>query len=561
MLGSTLKVGHLRRYKDIALLLRRYARAGADLRAESDGIGVEADAAEARSLASELERLGPTFIKLGQLLSTRPDLLPEVHLEALARLQDKVEPFPYEQVEAIIEQELGARANKIFRVIDVEPVAAASLAQLHRGELRDGREVAIKVQRPGLREIIKPDMAAIGEAAVFMDRHTDVGRRFEFTRILGEFRRNLYRELDYKQEAMSLRMIAENLAQFDRLVVPAPLEDFSTERLLTMEYIAGRKITALTPLALNELDGTPLADQLFRAYLKQILIDGFFHADPHPGNIVLADDGRLAILDLGMTSRVGPDLQENLLALLLAVAAGRSDDVSSIAIKIGRKREGFAEIEFRERVTRLVLDNRDTTISQMSVGRIVFEISRVSGTYGLRLPSETTMINKALLNLDQIVTTLDPDFEPAAVVRREAAILLRRRLESGLLMTGVTASLLDAKKFAERLPDRLAKALDVIGGNELRVKVDAVDEKLLIDGMQKIANRIALGVVLGSLIIGAALMMRVETRFRLFDYPGLAIILFMSAAIAGVMLVANILYYDEKSRAHLRGSDVAKRHD
>jgi ubiquinone biosynthesis protein len=360
---------------------------------------------------------------------------------------------------------------------------------------------------------------------------------------------------------MSLRLISENLAQFDRLIVPAPLEDFSTERLLTMTFIAGRKITALTPLALNELDGVPLADQLFRAYLKQILIDGFFHADPHPGNIVLADDGRLAILDLGMTSRVGPDLQEQLLALLLAVADGRSDDAGTVAIKLGRRREGFAETEFRERVTRLVLDNRDTTISQLSVGRIVFDISRVSGTYGLRLPSETTMISKALLNLDQVVTTLDPDFEPAEVVRREASILLRRRLESGVAMNGIAAGLLDAKKFAERLPDRIAKALDVVGGNELRVKVDALDEKLLIEGMQKIANRIALGVVLGSLIIGAALMMRVETRFKIFEYPGLAIILFLFAAIAILVLVADILFYDEKSRVRVRGADVEHRRD
>jgi predicted unusual protein kinase regulating ubiquinone biosynthesis (AarF/ABC1/UbiB family) len=561
MLGSALKVRHLRRYKDIALLLRRYARAGSERFAGGDGILSPERAAEATALAADLERLGPTFIKLGQLLSTRPDLLPEAHLEALARLQDKVEPFPYAEAEAIIEEELGVRVNKIFRVIDPKPVAAASLAQVHRGELRSGRVVAIKVQRPGLREVINEDMAAIGEAAVFMDRHTDIGRRYEFTRILAEFRRGLYRELDYTQEAASLRMLAENLEEFDRLIVPEPLQDFSTERVLTMEFIAGRKITSLTSLAINELDGPPLADQLFRAYLKQILIDGFFHADPHPGNIVLADDNRLAILDLGMTGRVGPDLQENLLALLLAIADGRSDDAATTAIKIGRRRDGFAEIEFRERVERLVLDNRDTTISQMSVGQIVFDISRVSGTYGLRLPSETTMISKALLNLDQVVTTLDPDFAPAEVVRREASILLRERLENSLAMTELSAGLLDAKKFVERLPERVSKVLDVLGRNELRVKVDAVDEKLLIDGMQKIANRIALGVVLGSLIIGAALMMRIETSFKIFEYPGLAIILFLGAAVASIVLIVDILYYDEKSKVRVRGAEIGARRD
>ena len=555
MLGTTLKIRHIGRYKDIALLLRKYARAGSERLAGPEELDATPErAAEAQALAADLERLGPTFIKLGQLLSTRPDLLPEAHLDALARLQDKVEPFAFEQAESIIEEELGVRVNKIFRRLDPKPVAAASLAQLHRGELRNGRVVAVKVQRPGLREVITEDMAAIGEAATFLDRHTSVGRRYEFARILDEFRRGLYRELDYTQEALSLRTLADNLIKFDLLVVPAPLEDFSSARVLTMDYIPGRKITALTPLALNELDGVPLADQLFRAYLKQILVDGFFHADPHPGNIVLADDGRLAILDLGMIGRVGPDLQQNLLSLLLAVSDGRSDDAATIAIKIGHKRDKFMETDFRQKITRLILNRRDSTMSELNLGRMIFEIARIAGVDGLRLPPEITMISKALLNLDQVVTTLDPDFEPAAVVRKEAGVLLQERLQNSVTTSGITAGLIEAQKFAQRLPERLSKALDVLGGNELRVKVDAVDERLLIDGMQKIANRIALGVVLGALIIGAALLARVPTSFTMFGYPGLAIILFLGAAAASAFLIADILYYDEGGRAPIRSS-------
>jgi predicted unusual protein kinase regulating ubiquinone biosynthesis (AarF/ABC1/UbiB family) len=560
MLGTAFKVRHLGRYKDIALLLRKYARAGSERLDEADEQGDQPErVAEAEALATDLERLGPTFIKLGQLLSTRPDLLPEAHLDALARLQDRVEPFPYEQAEHIIEEELGVRVNKLFRSLDPTPVAAASLAQLHRGELRDGRVVAVKVQRPGLREIIKEDMAAIGEAAQFLDKHTSVGRRYEFARILEEFRRGLYRELDYTQEAQSLRTLSDNLSKFDRLRVPAPLEDFSTSRVLTMEFIPGRKITALTPLALNELDGIPLADQLFRAYLKQILVDGFFHADPHPGNLVLAPDGRIAILDLGMVGRLGPDLQQDLLSLLLSVSEGRSDDAATIAIKIGHRRESFDETDFRQKISRLILSHRDSTISQLNFGRMIFEIARISGVYGLRQPPEMTMISKALLNLDQVVTTLDPDFEPAAVVRKEAGILLQERLQNNLSMNGMTATLIEAQKFAHFLPERLNKVLDVLGGNELRVKVDTVDEKLLIDGMQKIANRIALGVVLGALIIGAALLMRVETTFKIFQYPGLAIILFLGAAVASIVLVVDILYYDQGGKASIRRSTLGER--
>ena len=560
MLGIALKVRHIGRYKDMAVLLRKYARAGSERLEGKGGRSASPErVAEAENLATDLERLGPTFIKLGQLLSTRPDLLPEAHLDALARLQDKADPFPYEDAEAIIEEELGVRVNKIFRCLDHKPIAAASLAQLHRGELRDGRVVAIKVQRPGLREVIDEDMAAIGEAALFLDRHTNIGRRYEFARILDEFRRGLYRELDYTQEAQSLRTLSDNLAKFDRLIVPAPFEDFSTARVLTMEYIPGRKITTLTPLALNELDGIPLADQLFRAYMKQILVDGFFHADPHPGNIVLAPDAKIAILDLGMIGRVGPDLQQNLLSLLLAISEGRSDDAATIAISIGRRREDFAELDFRQNISRLVLTQRNSTISEINFGRIIFEIARISGVYGLRVPPEMTMISKALLNLDQVVTTLDPDFEPAAVVRREAGILLQERLQNTVSLGGMTAGLVEAQKFAQGLPGRFNKVLDVLGGNELRVKVDTIDEKLLIDGMQKIANRIALGVVLGSLIMGAALLMKVQTTFKIFEYPGLAIILFLGAAIASIVLIVDILYYDVGGKASVRNSVIEER--
>jgi len=560
MLGTPLKISHVGRYKDIVLLLTRYARVGADrLETDEENGGAPGSAQDAERLAADLEKLGPTFIKLGQLLSTRPDLLPRAHLDALARLQDKVEPFPYEEAERIIERELDVRAHKIFRSIDRRPVAAASLAQIHRATLRNGRVVAVKVQRPGLREIIADDMAAIGEAAEFLDQHTELGRRYEFTRILEEFCRSLLSELDFLHESDNLRTLKLNLAQFDKIFVPAPLPDFSTARVLTMDFVAGRKVTSLSPLVLNETDGPQLAAQLFRAYMKQILVDGFFHADPHPGNILLADDGRLAILDLGMAGRLGAELQQDLLSFLLAVSDGASDEAAAIAIKIGRKNDGFAETDFRAKVTRLVLGNRESTISEMNFGLIIFSIARYSAVCGLRLPPELLLIAKALLNLDQVVSKLDPEFAPSAAVRRESMTLLRERLQNGLSMSAVTAGLLDAQRFTERLPQRLSKVLDVLGGNELRVKVDAFDEHLVIHGMQKIANRIALGLVLSALLISAALMMRVETKFRILDLPGLAIILFLAAGAASALLILDVLYYDDKRRVRMRGPEPRRR--
>ncbi len=534
MLGVSLKASHLGRYRELLRLFYKHARdAGAP------------DQSRAKALTDDLERLGPTFVKLGQLLSTRSDLLPPAYVEALSRLQDDVEPFDFESVERIVEEELGVKLSKVFAEFERQPLAAASLAQTHRARLRDGRAVAVKVQRPGVRLIFQDDLAALSEVAAFVDRHTDVGRRYEFRATVDELRRNLMQELDYVHEARNLRRLARNLLGYPLITVPLPHEDYSTGRVLTMDLIDGRNVTSLSPLRLTEIDGTALADELFRAYLKQILVDGFFHADPHPGNVLVTDDGRVGLVDLGMTAQLPPRLQEDLLALLLAVVDGRAETASDIAVKIGRAREGFHEDSFRREVSRLVLQHKGATLEQIDTGRVILEISRASRESGLRLPGELTMLGKTLLNLDRAVWTLDPKYDPNAAIRGEALNLVEGRLSRSLSQGALFTGLIELKKFAERLPDRMGRILDVVGDNRLEIKVKAFDEVRLIEGLQKIANRVAMGVVLGSLIIGAALLMHVETRFRLFGYPGLAILLFLAAAGGGFALLVDILWYDE----------------
>ena len=267
---------------------------------------------EAKELAADLEKLGPTFVKLGQLVSTRADFVPPAYMEALSRLQDHVEPFSFGEVEAIVSVEIGARLSKAFLEFESTPMAAASLGQVHRAKLRDGRPVAVKVQRPGVREHVSGDLEAMQEIAEVLDAHTEAGRRYEFGLMVEELRKSLLLELDYRQEAANLRRLGETLRDFTRILVPQAIDDYSTGRVLTMEYVAGRKVTKLNPLARTDLDGAGLAEELFRAYLHQILVDGFFHADPHPSNVFLTDDGRVALLDLGMVAHLGPSLQDRL---------------------------------------------------------------------------------------------------------------------------------------------------------------------------------------------------------------------------------------------------------
>lgn len=550
----SLKPERLKRYKDVALLLVKYGRsdlvkqAGLEDSLELDEQALAETRPQAEELAADLERLGPTFIKLGQLLSTRADLLPAPYLDALSRLQDHIEPFPYEEVDRIVSSELGVRISKAFADFDPKPLAAASLAQVHFAHMRDGRAVVVKVQRPNIREQIVDDLESLSEIAQFLDAHTELGKRYEFENMLHGLRRSLLHELDFKLEAGNLVSFGENLREFEQIVIPDPVDGFCTSRILTMEYIAGKKITELSPLRLMDIDGPGLARELFRAYLKQILLDGFVHADPHPGNVLLTDDDRIALIDLGMVARLLPGLRDNVLRLLLAISEGRGEEAAEVTIKIGEPKPGFIKAEFSKRVAELVADHADASLSRLNSGQVVLEITKISADAWFRLPTEFTLIAKTLLNLDRVVFALDPAFEPTTVIRQRATEILQRSLLQSVSPANLIGGIVEVKEFVEKLPGRINKILDTIGNNELKIDVDTIDEKAVVEGLQKVANRIALGLILASLIVGASMLMRVETSFRIFGYPGFAMILFLLAAVAGIGLAFTIVLTDVKAR-------------
>jgi ubiquinone biosynthesis protein len=275
-------------------------------------------------------------------------------------LQDNIAPFSFGEVEKIVEEELGVRLSKAFSEFGAIPLATASLGQVHHARLRTtadgrpGKDVVVKVQRPNMREDLKTDLGALQDITEFLDEHTEMGKRQHFVEMLAEFRKNLAHELDYKQEARNLTEIGNNLKDFGLIVVPKPVEDYTTSRVLTMDFVTGKKITSLGPLAHLELDGKAHADELFEAYLRQILVDGVFHADPHPGNIFITDDGKLGLLDMGMIGRISQAMQEKLFRLLLAIREAKSDETTEIALKIG------------ERIQDLIPNSTTTNSSEVS---------------------------------------------------------------------------------------------------------------------------------------------------------------------------------------------------
>jgi ubiquinone biosynthesis protein len=554
--GISLKPQHVKRYKDIAVLLAKYGRSDlvsqiglSDLEEAPEVTSAKADAEQ---LASDLERLGPTFVKLGQLLSTRADLLPPAYITALSRLQDDVEPFGFDEVERIVETELGARISRAFQIFENVPLASASLGQVHKAVLRNGRAVAVKVQRPGIRERVLDDLDALREIAEFADAHTSLGRRYGLAALLEEFRKSMLRELDYQQEARNLETLRTNLAEYPRIHVPAPVADYTTSRVLTMDFIGGRKLTSLGPLAQLEVEGNALADQLIGAYLKQILVDGFFHADPHPGNVFLTETGDIALIDLGMVGRIPAHMQEPLLKLILAIGDGRGDDAAKTLMDLAeRTEEDIDESGFRRIVGELVADNHGAELAQIRAGSIVLDLSRVAAENSLRTPPELAMLGRALIALDEVGRTLDPGYDPNDAIRRQGAEILRQRV-TGTSPGSLFATVLETKEFVERLPGRVNKVMDALAEGELKLQVKGIDEREIMAGVTKLANRLTTGLVIAALIIGAAMMMRIETKSTLLGYPALAIICFIIAAGFGVVLLANIWLTDHKSAQERR---------
>jgi ubiquinone biosynthesis protein len=544
---------HVTRYQQIVRLLWKYGRSdlvkqlGVDEAVAADQQEQSTDRASADQLADDLEAMGPTFVKLGQVLSGRPDLIPEAYIQALTRLQDRVKPFSDAEAQKIIEDELGVRISKAFASFDPEPLAAASLAQVHRATLRDGREVVIKVQRPNIATQIADDFEVIAQIAGFLDEHSEWAARRRLGAIVAELRQSVMLELDYEREAQNLKAMLRNLEGFDRLYVPQPIENFFTKRVLTMEYVSGTKITALSPLARMEMDGGELAEQLFNAYLKQVLVDGLFHADPHPGNLFLTDDGHLVLLDLGMVGRTTPGMQENLLKLLIAISEGKSEQATEVLLKIGETAPDCDAPLFRRRIGQVIAEQQGLDMQRINVGRTLLTVNGIAAEHGVFVPSELTLLAKTLLQLDEVGKALDPAFDPNDSIRRNVGEIMADRMRKHSTQGSLLSSMLDLKDFMAGLPTRLNRIMDALSNRELEVKVRTMDVDVVLDGLQKVANRIASGIILAALIIGAALLMRVETDFRVFGYPGLAILFFLAAAAGGVWLLADIFINDRNS--------------
>jgi ubiquinone biosynthesis protein len=531
-----------------------------------------------------LVELGPAYVKLGQVLSTRPDLLPEAYIRELETLQDDVGPISYDEVEQVIEDELGGRISKLFDFFDPEPLGTASLGQVHGARMRGGREVVVKVQRPHIRGPLAEDLEFFRELAGFMASHTSVGARIDVLGVIQQMERAIAEELDYRTEARNAATFRKALAPFPRIMVPKVVEAYSSERVLTTERVHGVKVNKVSPLARLEHDFTPVAEELTRAYLKGITIDGFFHADPHPGNVFIVLPGtrnpmtpaevvagerrdiprdattplsqleaeaqaaavpvpddvdiRLALIDFGMTARLSATMRDAATRLLMALGDNRGDEVAATLIEQGVPTQDFDRAGYSREIATLIARNVELTAAEVQAGKVLFEVIDLSFQHGLRLPAEMTLLAKALFNLDGVTRALDPSYTPLETIREFGNEIAVERARRDLSPRRMYQLAMESGDFISRLPHRLDQITQRLADNELATKLDVPQLPALIVALQKVANRIFSGLVLAGLLIASAQLL---PYWRTLGTTG-----FVIAAVLGVYMVLTIMVSDRK---------------
>ncbi|MEG0185789.1 MAG: AarF/UbiB family protein [Stenotrophomonas sp.] len=547
--GSPSLVKGMNRRSQILRLLLRYRNSGvfSGMNLDARAIHELPPEGNPEQFVTDLESLGPTFVKLGQMLSTRPDMVPVEFATALERMQEQVAPIPVERIYAIIEQELGASVSKLFASFDPVPLGCASIAQVHRAQLHDGRDVAVKVQKPEVAAQLRSDLEVLRSFALAADHLTQVGRRVRLRDWLNEFAKTLMQELDYQAEAENLQRFGQHLKPFKPLWVPQPIWDYCSHRVLTMEMAHGVRVDMIPDVRRTEQPMAPLAAALIRGYVDQIFVHGEIHADPHPGNLRVTPEGRLAIFDLGMVAHMPPRLRERLLKLLFAAVDGRGEEVADEIIGISTRLEAFDEERYLRETGQVIA--RYAANSSFSEGRVVLDLVRIATASGLRTPPELSLLGKALLNLETVCRLLSPDLDTRRIVEKQLQHVMRARLKKSLSAANLASEAMEMQQLLREGPRKMSDILALLAENRLQMKVTGLEESRLMENLQKIANRVSAGIVTAALILAAALMMKVETGWHLFGYPAIAFMLMFIGVVLGLGIVLSALIFDRRARS------------
>ncbi len=546
MIGK--RIRHIKRYQDVAKILTRH---GFGFFVEEIGLlqmlslpkrflkhNEEVDSLTVgERIRQAIEELGPTYVKIGQMASTRADIIPEKVLRELEKLQDNVPPFPFEQVSAIIEAELGSPLEEVFSWIDHEVMAAASIGQVHRAQLRTGELVAVKVQRPQIKAMIETDLEILLNLATMAENRIDRAERLQLGEVVEEFSKSLRNELDYLVEARNAERIAKQFKDEPSIHIPKIYWDYTTRTVLTMEYVQGIKLNQFEEIEKKGYDRKGIAEQLVKAFFHQVLIEGFFHADPHPGNFFLLKKGVISIIDFGMVGKLNKEMKQNFASLVIALMRRSTEGIVKVVLQIGIVPDEVNLQRLANDVDELREKYMDLPMSRISLGESINDLFKVAFSHRIRIPSDLTLLAKCLLTLEGIVEKLDPKLSIMDMAEPFGTRLFKERYRPSAIVEKIWYNILDFNDFLVDLPKQLRDLMRDLKRGRIRFEVSIPELNFFVKKLDRAANQISFSIVFLSFSIVMAALIIASALGSEPILLGYVSVIKIGLAIAGLMLL------------------------
>jgi ubiquinone biosynthesis protein len=540
----------MRRYREIAQVLVRHGmgflvgvtgleRFAPFRRAMSVGTATPTQPARLRMA---LEELGPTFIKLGQILSTRADLLPPDFQDELSKLQDAAPPVPFDAIGQTVVEELEMPVDEVFASFDHSPLASASIGQVHAARLHNGAEVVVKVRRPDVDAQIEEDLNILFTLAETASKRWEAARSYDLVGLVEEFADTIRRELDYRREARSAERFAEAFVDSEIVRIPCVHRETTTDRVITLERLRGHKIHDTDALADLPVPREALAERAFEMYLQMIFDVGFFHADPHPGNFLIDEHGRIGLLDFGMVGHVDQRLQDDLSRLILAIVRDDPDRMVDVILDLGVARSRVERNLLRQDLQRLLTNYSDKSIGEVQLSEAIEDGLRIIRRHNLQLPSNLALLLKTGIMADGLAARVNPEFEPINALRPYTEQVVRKQLDPGEFAKRAGHAGFEAAQFGLELPHMLRRIVNAVDRGQIEVGVRPERFEPLLFRVERLVNRVVLGILTAAFIIGLAILMAVYNPPGWDQWGGIFFgIGFLIAGAMGIFLVWSIL--------------------
>ena len=478
------------------------------------------------------EELGPAYIKLGQMLSTRPDLAGIEIAEELQRLRDNTPITPFDEMKEVIEEELGKPIDEIYEKIDEIPIGSASIGQVYKAKLINGPKVAIKVQKPNSYELIKSDIEIMKFVAAGADTYIHKTRPFNLPAMVEEFEKSIFKELNYLEEVMNMQNLATNFKEVPYIVIPKAYTEYCSPKVITMELIDGVELSNLLEGDYPEIDKKKIANYGVKSYFKQILLDGYFHADPHPGNLIVTEDDKLAYIDLGMMGILNQDFKEELAELILLILAGNTNDIIKQLVYMKIITPGQNTDELKTDIDDLL--NRYYGADLKNMDGAIEDLLNVMVDNNVILPKEFVMIGRGITLIEDTGKKLDPDFNAASELRKLSGKIILNKYRPERLGKLSIKYLLQLEHLAKDLPETLNSTISKLEEGDMKVKLELED-------ISELANQLSVSLILSALLLGSSLALLSDVGPTFFDIPLLGLVGFVFSAILGGFLVIEYM--------------------